>query len=266
MLQPLDPRIVQRFPFPLEANPTGPNDAWLIGAGYIGSMSHNTHVPSTDPNSIDDTDIQGIVLPPQKYLVGLSEWDNWRLQEAELDVIFYSFHKMVRLLLKANPNVLGFLWLRPEHYIWRSPILDTFIAQRDLFSSQHAARSFMGYAEGQFRKMTSGAFQGYMGEKRKKLVEQHGFDTKMAAHTIRLLHMGTEFLRTGKLNVYRTWDAPFLRDIKAGKLSLEEVRDHIAAAIEYFRTMEPRSILPAEPDRASIEDLVMAVTKEHLAR
>ena len=65
------------------------------------------------------------------------------------------------LLLKANPNVLGHLWLRPEHYLTRSPEFDTLIAERDIFSSLRAAKTFAGYAQSQLKKMAGGAFQGY---------------------------------------------------------------------------------------------------------
>ena len=42
---------------------------------------------------------------------------------------------------------------------------------------------------------------GYMGQKRRELVRRVGYDAKNAAHLIRLLRMGIEFLTEGTLHV-----------------------------------------------------------------
>jgi hypothetical protein len=44
---------------------------------------------------------------------------------------------------------------------------------------------------------------GYMGEKRKELVLEHGYDSKNAAHCVRLLRMAKEIFETGGMTVYR---------------------------------------------------------------
>lgn len=57
-----------------------------------------------------------------------------------------------------------------------------------------------------------------MGERRKALVRRHGYDTKNAAHLIRLLRMGIEFLQSGELLVDRSGhDAGELLAIKRGE-------------------------------------------------
>ena len=50
-----------------------------------------------------------------------------------------------------------------------------------------------------------------MGEKRKAIVRKYQYDVKNAAHLIRLLRMGIEFLETGELRVFRAMDAEELR-------------------------------------------------------
>src|SRR4051812_1133970 len=112
MQEILDSRILERFPFDLET------ESRLIVAAYVGSISHNTYVPKSDPDAIDDVDILGGILPPANRLIGLDTWEHWTLQFEELDVTVFSLSKLVRLWLKSNPNVLGLLWLRPEHYLF----------------------------------------------------------------------------------------------------------------------------------------------------
>jgi RNA repair pathway DNA polymerase beta family len=103
----------------------------------------------------------------------------------------------------------------------------------------------------------------YMGEKRRALVEQHGYDTKNAAHTIRILRMGIEFLRTGELQVRRP-DADELLEIKHGEWSLEQIKntaDFLFAVAEEAHAASP---LPEAPDRDAINRLCAAVVAEAL--
>lgn len=105
---------------------------------------------------------------------------------------------------------------------------------------------------------------GYLGEKRKGLVLEHGYDAKNAAHLIRLLRMCKEFMATGELTVFRTADAAELLDIKRGKWVLEDVKKHANELFEECRSARDASSLPPEPDRAGAEQLLISITKERL--
>jgi len=50
-----------------------------------------------------------------------------------------------------------------------------------------------------FRKLHREHFSGYMGEKRKAMARKYQYDVKNAAHLIRLLRMGSEFIVSGIL-------------------------------------------------------------------
>jgi hypothetical protein len=41
---------------------------------YRGSIAHNMYAPGSDPNSIDDVDLIGFVIPDARYYRGLREW------------------------------------------------------------------------------------------------------------------------------------------------------------------------------------------------
>ena len=134
---------------------------------------------------------------------------------------------------------------------------------RNLFVGRHVYKSFTGYAYSQLHRMTHNAFEGHMGEKRKALVQKFGFDCKNAAHLIRLLRMGIEFLKDGELYVLRE-DANQLLEIKKGEWSLEQIK---AEADRLFASAElayQNSTLPAKPDfvkinRLSIDIINMAM-------
>jgi hypothetical protein len=98
----------------------------------------------------------------------------------------------------------------------------------------------------------------YMGEKRKALVAQFGYDTKNAAHLVRLLRMGIEFLTDGVLRIERE-DASELLDIKRGRWTLEKVKEESDRLFALAQEAFVHSPLPAEPDREAIDLLCQQV-------
>jgi hypothetical protein len=112
---------------------------------------------------------------------------------------------------------------------------------------------------GERRRYYSG---GYMGQKRRELVRRVGYDAKNAAHLIRLLRMGIEFLTEGTIYVERT-DAPELLTIKRGEWSLERVKAEAERLFELSQEAYVRSSLPAEPDRFHAERLCVQMIAEH---
>jgi hypothetical protein len=103
----------------------------------------------------------------------------------------------------------------------------------------------------------------YMGEKRQRLVAQHGYDTKNAAHLIRLLRMGVEFLRDGELQVTRP-DASELLAIKHGEWTLERVKLEAERLFRHAEDAHAASTLPDKPDPDAINTLTVEVIGEAL--
>jgi predicted nucleotidyltransferase len=243
---------------------------WCILHGYRGSIAHGMYEPSSEPNSIDDKDTMAFAVPSVDHYFGLSEYGSRgtrEVKEGEWDIVIYEARKALRLLAGGNPNVLSILWLEPNMYIQVEDAGRLILDNRDLFVGRHVYKPFVGYATQQLYKMENGAFEGYMGEKRKALVEAHGYDTKNAAHLIRLLRMGIEFLRDGELNVLRH-DAAELLAIKHGDWSLGKIKTE---AERLFRRAEygyDRSTLPIRPDHEKVNALcveVVATRNESLA-
>lgn len=229
----------------------------VLALGVMGSLSHGTYVEG----HIDDVDYMGVVLPPAQHIIGLGQWQHWVHKKDEWDVVLYSLRKMVGLLLKANPNVVGLLWLRDEDYAVTTPAFELLRANRDAFSSKHAYNSFSGYAYSQLEKMQKLAYQGYMGQKRKALVDEFGYDCKNAAHCIRLLRTSIEFLRTGEMHVWRE-DRAELLDIKMGKWSLQRVlgeAQHLFAEAKAASLVSP---LPEDPDYKRAEKILMQIQRD----
>lgn len=230
---------------------------WAILHAYRGSIAHGTYEPSSDPRSIDDKDTMAFCVPTLDYYFGLEEFGRRGTREIKRDpwdIVIYELRKAIHLLSVGNPNILAMLWLPENLYIKRTGAGDVLIERRNLFVGRHVYQPFVGYAKSQLYKMEHGAHEGYMGEKRRQLVDQHGYDTKNAAHLIRLLRQGIEFLRDGALTVQR-YDAAELLAIKHGEWTLEQIK---AEAARLFRRAEEaydRSALAPGVDHAEINAL-----------
>jgi len=236
-----------------------------ILAGYRGSISHNTYVPKDMPNSSDDIDLMGVFMPPAKSYLGLDtpkEVKETMLNE--YDLVSYEFKKTVRMLLKSNPNIMPILWLKKDHYLKKTFYGRALLDNRDLFSSKAAYNAYTGYAHSELLKINKTEFKGYMGAKRKKLVEMYGYDCKHASHSIRLLRMGVEFLDTGVLNVYREKDASELVDIKTGKWTIDEVKDEANRLFSLAKSQVDKSPLPKVPDVEAVNKIVEEIVYDHI--
>ncbi len=109
--------------------------------------------------------------------------------------------------------------------------------------------------------------QGYMGEKRRGLVDEYGYDIKNAAHLIRLLRMGVEYLKEGKLTVDRTGvDADELKEIKTGKWTLEQVKEEARFWEHQLGHAFENTTLPNKPDFEGVNQLCTEIIKEYYER
>ena len=237
---------------------------WNILSGYRGSIAHGMWTnPKTEANSIDDKDIMTICVPPIDYYYGIKEFGSRGTKEIkrdEWDIVTYEARKFISLLAVGNPNVLSLLWLDRKHYIDVTGAGQLIIDNRQIFVGRHVYRSFTGYAYAQLHKMTHIACEGYLGGKRKELVNKYGFDTKNSAHLIRLLRMSIEFMRDGELYVERS-DAQQLLEIKRGEWTLDQVK---AESDRLFKVAEEAylsSTLPKSPDMEAVNRLCVDVVK-----
>ncbi len=237
----------------------------LILAGKRGSEAHNTYIPPEDETGTDDKDVMGICIPPTSYYLGLKTWEHAESIKGVWDVVLYDVRKFVNLLVKQNPNVLCMLYLRPEDYLYLSEAGERLIANRSLFKSKQLFYdSFIGYTKGQFYRMShhqADPKRGFMGAKRKALVEKYGYNSKNAAHAYRLLAMGIEFLQNGEMQVFRTQDAELIKDIKRGKWTLQQINECVDEGFKKAEEAFKISKLPETIDLEAVDNLLVGLHK-----
>lgn len=116
--------------------------------------------------------------------------------------------------------------------------------------------------EERYAELASRHYAGYMGVERRSLVREHGYDPKSAAHLIRLLRMGREFLIDETINYHRP-DADELRAIKNGEWSIDDIRQEAQSLLDEGERLREQSELPDEPDHDRIESLLVNLIRDH---
>lgn len=139
----------------------------LLGLG--GSYAYGTNIESSD------IDVRGCALNKKEEILlghGFEQVEN-----KATDTTIYSFNKLVQLLSNSNPNVIELLGLKPNHYLYLSPIGEELLENKRLFLSKKAINSFGGYANQQLRRLDNKAVRLVDQEHR----EQHILNSIMNA-------------------------------------------------------------------------------------
>ncbi|MGW2560300.1 nucleotidyltransferase domain-containing protein [Streptomyces sp. NPDC001514] len=189
-----------------------------------------------------DTDRRGVFLAPTPLY--------WRFEkppthvEGPADEQFsWELERFCELALRANPNILECL-----HSPLVEHIDDTgreLLALRDAFLSRQAHETFVRYAAGQRRKLDAD-------------VRQHGAPRwKHAMHLLRLLASCRDLLRTGRLVIDVGDDRERLLAVKRGEVRWAEVESWMTRLADEADGAVAASPLPAQPDRARVEDFLI---------
>lgn len=131
----------------LKSNPHLGNNIILLGLG--GSHAYGTNVAGSD------VDIRGVALNSKSDILGSSNFE--QVVNEATDTTIYSFRKIVSLLSSCNPNTIEILGLKPEHYLYLSPIGQELLDNKKLFLTKRAVQSFGGYAFAQLRRLDNKA-------------------------------------------------------------------------------------------------------------
>lgn len=222
----------------------------LVLLGRRGSDAHGTRLPD-EAGRVADHDLVGICVPPAEYYLGLSRWEGTEAIRGHWDVVLYELKKFVRMLIAQNPNALELLWLDPEDYLDVGPVGRTLVDNRLLFRSRSLAMAtFTGFARSQLAAWREG--------------HSELLDRKRAAHLVRLLHAGREYLLTGELTVRRTGDRALLLAIKAGEWPLENVRRHAVEVLATYPDAFSASVLPETIDHHAVNRLLTDILLSEL--
>jgi len=254
---------------------TGLNTMLLV---EYGSRAHGTAAESSDH------DLLGIYVEQDDQLYGLkaAETQNYRLHSdgvlesmgvsssetrSDADDVEMNLHplrKYVSLAAAGNPTVLSTLWTPGALTMLGSSASELLFSHRDAFLSKHAGFRHAGYARSQRDGML-----GITNKKtnRPELILSHGYDTKYAAHMIRVLMAGLDLVRDRAVFLpMKPEQIEFLREIRRGEVERDDLLE-LSTKLEHELSSETEdSSLPDSVDYDFLNDLLRRVRNEHLGR
>lgn len=228
----------------------------------IGSTAHGLGIEGQD-----DLDLMGIFVEPPEFVVGLrpaetvvirDKPEGVRSEPGDTDLVLHPLRKWMKLALNGNPTILALMY---------APVIDEHplgIRIRDeapdIVLSRRVISAYLGYLTSQKERLLGK--RGQKRTKRPELVEAHGYDTKYAAHALRLGWQGLEITETRALafpmgDPYRK----YLLAIRRGEVPQEVVMYDIEKAearLTEYKDGKPCA-LPEEPDRAAADAMLIEI-------
>lgn len=231
----------------------------VLSISEVGSTAHGIAI-----EGFDDLDLTVIRLEPFFELVTGSESrqsmmirtkpEGVRSQAGDIDLQVYTARKFAKLALGGNPSILNVLYV-PSHY-HQTVYWIAFKNSLQLYTpSRRAGNAFLGYMRQQMER-----WQGLRGQKnvtRPELVEAYGFDTKYAAHLIRLGYQGTVYMLEGRIPIpLPSQFAEAIRELRTGKLTEGEALDWATEIENKLHQAIIDSKLPEGPNHAMVDQLL----------
>jgi predicted nucleotidyltransferase len=115
-----------------------------------GSKSYGTN------NAQSDTDYRGVmILPVDNYLSFKKpiEQLDWNEEAINEEGVVYELRKFASLALQCNPNIIECLFSDEQHIVYATEEGRILREHKDLFLSQKAHKSFLGYARSQLKRI-----------------------------------------------------------------------------------------------------------------
>lgn len=234
------------------------HDEDLIHAFLGGSHQHGAALP----NKQSDVDIYGVYIEPPSSALGVSEESHFtsgtqdqyvRNRPGDEDYKCYTLRRWAGLVCKGNPTILGFLYTPCRMQgVWR----DFIEPNKALFQARGHANAFLGYAQGQIKRLdpVNGSGKGKHGQ-RPELEELFGFDTKAAMHLMRLMFEAEEYMNTGNITYPRP-ERDLLLHIRQGGWKWEQLMAEYARWEEIVKKARDASKLPDQVDRQKVSELI----------
>jgi hypothetical protein len=244
----------------------GIGESQILGVIEAGSTAHAISVGSDDLDFtvvwMESLDQLVIGRPGLQSMMLRTKPDGVRSEPGDIDLQVYTLRRFMSLAATGNPSVLMILFAPPEYWMVNGGLRTDQIA--GLVRSKRAAATYNGYLEQQL-----GRWRGERGQKnvnRSELVEAHGFDTKYAAHALRLGIQGIEYLSTGRLTLpMPEEDAARIRAVRSGEVSEDDALAWAYQLKDELGAAAAASTLPENPDQKAINNFLVAVYRERLS-
>lgn len=235
---------------------------FTVLAGTVGSTAHGLNVA----DGVEDMDVMGVCVEPIGMALGFPSFEqfiyrtainrehdhNARSRAGDVDMTIYSLRKYVRLALKGNPTILTLLFV-PDNHLVKIDGVGTELQQlAPAIVSKKAGSAYLGYMQAQ-RQRLLGERGGRHGC-RSELQNKFGYDSKYAAHIVRLGLQGIELMSTGRLTLpMPESDRKWVLAIRRGEMEMDKMLSIAGSTEAELKDAIAESPLPEEPDAGRVE-------------
>jgi len=246
----------------------GLNPVDIVRLVEVGSTAHGINTSTSG----DDLDLTAIRMEPFFELIsGHASWlhdaqsmqlrtraEGHRSMPDDIDLNVYTLRRFAALARKGNPSILTAIF---SEKVAVQNLYINFDELADLCKSTVAGGAFLGYMGQQIQRWTG--VRGQKSVKRPELVEAYGYDTKYAAHVIRLGFQGISYMRTGRFSVpMPEMQADTIRSIRNGEIDETAALDLATNVEGQLRQAIAESALPQNVDKSVVDAWVV----EHYRR
>ncbi len=109
-----------------------------------GSHAYGTNIETSD------TDYSGVFIQPLEDILGFGYKE--QINDDKNDIVIYEIQRFLQLLSSNNPTILELLSTPEDCIIYKDPIFDIIINDKDKFITKKCKDSFGGYAVQQIKK------------------------------------------------------------------------------------------------------------------
>jgi len=109
-----------------------------------GSHAYGTNIPTSD------TDYSGVFVQNLDSILGISYVE--QINDDKNDIVIYELRRFLELLAKNNPTVLELLNTPEDCVVYKHPLFDKILENKDNLLTKICANSFGGYAKEQISK------------------------------------------------------------------------------------------------------------------
>lgn len=254
--------------------------SWLPEAvQYEATMGSEAYGVS---NNISDVDIYGFAIPDKQdifpHLRGdidgfgtqkqrFEVWQKHHIEDKEArggegvvyDCQYYNIVKYLDLVMRNNPNMLDSLFVPQRCVRFITPVGQRIRDSRKLFLHKGSWHTYRGYAFSQLSKIFHKEYKN--SPKRRADIEKHGYSTKEAYHTVRLMLEAEQILQEGDLDLERNRE--LLKTIRAGAWSADEVKQYFTEKEGHLERAYVESKLRHSPDEPAIKALLLDCLEQH---
>lgn len=224
----------------------------ILFAKVWGSHSHNTALPESD------LDFLAVYIVPTWDLLGLDSHPETVDQNTDgyqgPDFQAHEISKFCRLLMKGNPGIIEMLFT--EKFctpLYTSEAWGTLISFRTQFLTHVTVDQYLGYAQGQLKRLQKGTKLGTTGGT---------YNTKWAYHMLRLLGDAKKIVQGKPPGVWKDGDElDMLMRVRRGEHTESDVATMARWRMAQIEDEKPWGI-PEEMPKVKLNDWLIEMRQE----